>query len=246
MPQREHQDTKTPKSRMMILKRHGYPYTLTLPLALAGWRLRKPSFSIIGKFNTHAGLKRRALEIPSAAGGIYSVNDAPCSSFSCLTTPLLARGNRKTFDPDFGSGLDAAAAIRARTISSVELTKHVFERIDRFELRLNAFVYQMREEALVSARRIDEAGKERRLPPFAGVPVVLKESFGVAGGGVPARPYRQRDADGIDAGRTASLYESAAVICECRDNNGLSGNRGAGGEDVKWASRWHPNRGTVS
>jgi len=86
------------------------------------------------------------------------------------------------FDPNFGSALEAAAAINARRISSVELTRHVFERIDKFQPKLNAFVYQMREQALASARRADEAAarKDKR-PPFAGVPVVVKESFAVAG-----------------------------------------------------------------
>ena len=96
-----------------------------------------------------------------------------------------------TFDPDFGSALQAAAAINARKISSVELTRHVFKRIDKFQPKLNAFVYQMREEALAGARRADKAvaRKEKRLR-FAGVPFVVKESFGVAGRpctwGVPA------------------------------------------------------------
>lgn len=105
---------------------------------------------------------------------------------------MLARGASTTFDAKFGSALEAAAAIRNRRVSSLELTKQVFERIDRFQPRLNAFVYQMREEALGSARRVDEAiaRGERRLQPFAGVPMVVKESFGVAGRpctwGIPA------------------------------------------------------------
>jgi len=109
-----------------------------------------------------------------------------------LSIPILARGASTTFDPKFGSALDAAAAIRNRRISSLELVKLVFERMDRFQPRLNAFVYQMREEALISARRVDQAMAygERRLRPFAGVPVVVKESFGVAGRpctwGIPA------------------------------------------------------------
>ncbi len=87
-----------------------------------------------------------------------------------------------TLDPNFGSALQAAAAINARKISSVELTRHVFERIDKFQPKLNAFVYQMREEALASARRADKAvaRKDKRLR-LAGVPCVVKESFGVAG-----------------------------------------------------------------
>jgi Asp-tRNA(Asn)/Glu-tRNA(Gln) amidotransferase A subunit family amidase len=106
------------------------------------------------------------------------------TAISIAATPLLARSGASTFDPNFGSALDAAAAIRARKTSSVELTKRVFERIDRFQPKLNAFVYQTREQALAAARRVDEAvvRKEPRLPPFAGVPVIVKESFGVAAG----------------------------------------------------------------
>src|SRR5512143_3004055 len=105
----------------------------------------------------------------------------------------------RTFDPDFGSALEAAAAINARKISSVELTRHVFERIDKFQPKLNAFVYQMREEALASARHADKAvaRKDKRLF-FAGVPVVVKESFGVAGRpctwGVPELKNTRADA----------------------------------------------------
>ena len=95
------------------------------------------------------------------------------------------------FDMNFGSALEAAAAISSRKISSVELTRHVFERIDRFQPELNAFVYQMREEAIASAQRADDAVARNGEPlPFAGVPFVVKESFGVAGRpctwGVPA------------------------------------------------------------
>lgn len=113
------------------------------------------------------------------------------TAISVLAAPLVARGATTTFDPNLGSALDAAAAISARKISSVELTRHVFERIDRFQPKLNAFVYQMREEALASARRADEAvARKQKRPPFAGVPVVVKESFGVAGRpctwGIPA------------------------------------------------------------
>ncbi len=120
----------------------------------------------------------------------------------------------REFDPNFGSALEAAAAIRARNISSVELTRHVFERIDQFQPKLNAFVYQMREEALVSARRADEAvaRKDKRLP-FAGVPVVVKESFGVAGRpctwGVPALKNTRAPANSTAAQR---LLDAGAVL----------------------------------
>ena len=118
------------------------------------------------------------------------------------------------FESNFGSALEAAAAIKAGKISSVELTRHVFERIDKFQPKLNAFVYQMREEALASARRADKAvaRKDKRLP-FAGVPVVVKESFGVAGRpctwGVPALKNTRASANSTAVQR---LLDAGAVL----------------------------------
>ena len=119
-----------------------------------------------------------------------------------------------TFDLNFGSALDAAAAIARRKISSVELTRHVFERIDRFQPKLNAFVYQMREEALARARRVDQAvARKRKLGPLAGVPVVVKESFGIAGRpctwGVPALKDSRAPANSTVVER---LPDAGAVI----------------------------------
>jgi amidase len=86
------------------------------------------------------------------------------------------------FDPDFGSALDAAAAIRTKKISSVELTQHTFGRIDAFQPALNSYVYQLRDEALAAAAQADEAIARRTATGvFHGVPVNVKESFAVAG-----------------------------------------------------------------
>ena len=86
------------------------------------------------------------------------------------------------FDPDFGSALDAAAAIREKKISSVELTQHMFRRMDAFEPALNAYVYQLREEALAAAKRADDAVADHSpLGAFHGVPINVKESYAVSG-----------------------------------------------------------------
>jgi amidase len=118
------------------------------------------------------------------------------------------------FDPSFGSAIDAATAIRRRKISSVELTRHVFERIEKFQPALNAFVYQMRDEALASARRADRALARKEKPGLlAGVPVVVKESFGVAGRpctwGIPALKEAKAPANSIAVER---LISAGAVI----------------------------------
>ena len=86
------------------------------------------------------------------------------------------------FDPDFGTALDAAAAIRAKQISSVELTQHMLRRIDAFQPKLNAYVYQLRDQALAAAARADEAtARGAATGPLHGVPINVKESFGVEG-----------------------------------------------------------------
>lgn len=90
----------------------------------------------------------------------------------------------KPFDPDFGSALDAAAAIRERTISAAELTEHIFRRIDAFQPKLNAYVYQLRDQARAAAKSADESlarGGDQANGVFHGVPVNVKESFGVQG-----------------------------------------------------------------
>jgi amidase len=92
---------------------------------------------------------------------------------------------------DFGGALAAAEAIGAKRISSVELTRHVFERIDRHNPAINAFAYQLRDAALAQAKKADEAlAKGDALGALHGVPVHVKESFAVAGHpctwGIPA------------------------------------------------------------
>jgi len=86
------------------------------------------------------------------------------------------------FDPDFGSALDAAAAIRERKISAVELTQHTLRRIDAFQPKLNSYVYKMREQALDAAKQADAViARNGETGPFHGVPINVKESFGVRG-----------------------------------------------------------------
>lgn len=108
-----------------------------------------------------------------------------------LAVPPTAVNSAPTIDSAFGSALNAAAAIASRRISSVELTAQVFERIGRFQPKLNAFVYLMRDEAMASAKRADaRVAKKEKFPPLNGVPVVVKESFAIEGRpctwGIPA------------------------------------------------------------
>src|ERR1035438_5014462 len=72
-------------------------------------------------------------------------------------------------DLDFASALDAAAAIRNKRVSSVELTERMLARIERYNPKLDAFVYVTRERALREAHKADEAGS-RGEPPCVSLP----------------------------------------------------------------------------
>ena len=118
------------------------------------------------------------------------------------------------FDSDFGSALDAAAAIRARQISSVELTQHTLRRIDAFQPKLNAYVYQLRDQALAAAKRADEViASNVATGPLHGVPINVKESFGVQGQpctwGIPEFKNAIARADAVAVRR---LREAGAIL----------------------------------
>lgn len=105
---------------------------------------------------------------------------------------------------DFASALDAAAAIRARQVSSLELTRRLLGRIERYNPKLNAFVYQMRDQALAQASQADQAlSRGAPLGPLHGVPICVKESFGVKG---------EPDTWGIPAMKNAKAPANSAAV----------------------------------
>ncbi len=83
---------------------------------------------------------------------------------------------------DFASALDAAAAIRTKRVSSVELTELAFSRIDNYNSKINAVILEFREQALARAREADEAlARKQWWGAFHGVPITVKESYGMEG-----------------------------------------------------------------
>src|SRR3954471_11557739 len=70
-------------------------------------------------------------------------------SAACLVGVLATRASAATTDDfDFIPALQAAVAIKAKKISSRELTQRTFARLDKFNPKLNAFTYQLRDQAL--------------------------------------------------------------------------------------------------
>ena len=83
-------------------------------------------------------------------------------------------------DLEFSSALAAAAAIKAKQVSSLELTRRMLARINRYNPKLNAFVYLMQDQALARAHEADAIlSRGDHVGPFHGVPICVKESFGV-------------------------------------------------------------------
>jgi len=77
---------------------------------------------------------------------------------------------------------ELGARYRSGDVSPVEAVRAVFDRIDRFEKRLNAWITIRREEALTEARAAEKdlrAGRDRG--PLHGVPVSVKDNMDTAG-----------------------------------------------------------------
>src|ERR1035441_10305664 len=92
-----------------------------------------------------------------------------------------ARG-ASDFDPYFGSATDAARAIRTGVVSSRELTAHVFERIRKYNGRINAFVTLVEDQAATRARAADEAlAQGKPWGRLHGVPILMKDDKKTAG-----------------------------------------------------------------
>jgi len=85
-------------------------------------------------------------------------------------------------DPATLSLTQVAAAIRRRKLSSVELTRALLARIERWQPVLNAFVRVEADEAVAAAKAADRA-LARRGPkgPLHGVPLAHKDMYYFAG-----------------------------------------------------------------
>ncbi len=72
---------------------------------------------------------------------------------------------------------ELSAALAARKISSVELTKHFLDRIGRANATLNAFITVDREKSLAQARAADARIARGEAAPLTGIPIAHKDLF---------------------------------------------------------------------
>ena len=81
------------------------------------------------------------------------------------------------------SALDTAAAIRSKEVSPLEVLEATLARIDRRNPDVNAVIWRNDDAARVEAKALGDriARGDADLPPFAGVPLPIKELLEVAG-----------------------------------------------------------------
>jgi amidase len=80
------------------------------------------------------------------------------------------------------SATEVARRIREKKVSASEVLEHFLERVDRFNPKLNAIIWQDRERARRRAWEADAAlAKGEVWGPLHGVPMTIKESYNVAG-----------------------------------------------------------------
>ncbi|PZS28591.1 MAG: amidase [Pseudonocardiales bacterium] len=77
------------------------------------------------------------------------------------------------------TALEAAAAVRRRDVSPVELVEHTLDRIARLDSQIGAFVTvtddAAREQAKAAERAVTDARDPSALPPLFGVPTAIKD-----------------------------------------------------------------------
>ena len=119
-------------------------------------------------------------------------------------------------DLHFATAIELARLLRARKISSVELTQIFLDRLEKLGPRYNALAELTRELALEQARRADRALKRARAmhaPPLRGIPYGAKDLLATKN--IPTRwgapPYRNQVFD-YDATAITRMRDAGAVL----------------------------------
>ncbi|MET8468907.1 amidase [Streptomyces sp. NPDC006422] len=116
-------------------------------------------------------------------------------------------------EPPFPTAEKMAAALRAREVTSVELTDEAIDRIERDDKTVNAVCVPDFERARDAARRADEARARGEDRPLLGIPVTVKECYNVAGTTTTWGMPEHRDfVPAEDAVQVARLKDAGAVI----------------------------------
>jgi len=116
-------------------------------------------------------------------------------------------------DLAYSTVTELSAALAARKVSAVELTRFMIARIEALDGPINAVVVRDFERALEVAAQADAALGRGEATPLLGIPMTVKESFNVAGlpttwGMPPFKDYRPAE----DAAVAERVKAAGAVI----------------------------------
>jgi Asp-tRNA(Asn)/Glu-tRNA(Gln) amidotransferase A subunit family amidase len=166
----------------------------------------------------------------------YQAVKSPKSASAAMARPAADE------DLAFGSLRGLAALLRAREISSVELTKLYLERLHKYDPLLKCVVTFLDELALKQARRADEELKSKKdRGPLHGIPWGLKDIFAYPG--YPTTwgvgQYRNRVID-VKSAVAERLEEAGSVLVAKLATNHLAGGGSVwfrGNTKVPWNPR---------
>ena len=121
---------------------------------------------------------------------------------------------------EHASAIDTAAAIRAKEVSPLEVLEATLARIDARNPDLNAVIWRNDDEARAAANAWgDRIARGDDLPPFAGVPVPIKELVAVAGQPVTYGCAGASDAPATESEPVVRNFEDAGFILCGRTNS---------------------------
>jgi aspartyl-tRNA(Asn)/glutamyl-tRNA(Gln) amidotransferase subunit A len=109
---------------------------------------------------------------------------------------------------------EASAALRARRLSPVDLTRACLERMEALNPTLNAFITVTAEPALAQARELEgEIARRKWRGPLHGIPIALKDNIDTAGvrTTAAAAAFAER-VPAADAEVTRRLREAGAIL----------------------------------
>lgn len=105
------------------------------------------------------------------------------------------------------------AGLKEKTFTAVELTTHLFEKIESIDSHLNSFITLNKEEALLQAKEADQRGYDGEEYPLNGVPIAIKDNILTRGLKTTAASKMLEDfIPTYDATVVRKLKEAGAII----------------------------------
>jgi len=122
---------------------------------------------------------------------------------------------------DHASAIETAAAIRAREVSPLEVLEATLARFDERNPALNAVIWRNDDEARAEAKALGDriATGADDLPPFAGVPMPIKELLPVAGQPVTYGCAGASDEPAAESELVAQAFVDAGFVLCGRTNS---------------------------